>query len=181
MRVYDYDKFEPIELGNLDIQRDWSHALDFMDGIWKMLNQEKYNDMELLYVKQNDHNEIVSRIKEYVLASGKSHSLREFVEQAFKCAGFLVGGWVNMDVWGQPLSSEKETLCVYDYDKNGKVRASYPHTVVRINPKFYRPAEVETLCGNSSLIRKELGWKPKISFDDLVCRMVDWDIKHYEN
>ena len=129
----------PIELGYLDSKRDWSDSRDFMDGIWLMLNQDKP--------------------KEYLLASGESHSIREFVERAFGVVG-LKGEWEGSG------KEEKYTL----HRKHKKI------TLVKINPKFYRPADVNLLLGDSSKIREELGWKPKISFDKLVESMVTWDL-----
>jgi GDPmannose 4,6-dehydratase len=144
--------FSPIELGNLDSKRDWSHAKDFIDGIWKMLNQFE--------------------AKEYVLSSGECHSIREFVELAFKQVG-IDGYWV-----GNGLSEK----FVFDkWIQDGDFGSYNVETVlVSINPKFFRLADVESLHGDSSLARKELNWKPKISFNQLVSIMVDHDIKNYK-
>lgn len=136
--------FSPLELGNIDSKRDWSHAYDFIEGVWIMLNQEKP--------------------KEYILSSGETHSIREFVEKAFKAAGIenvvCDGSGVNEKLWFK--------------DSSGN-----PHILVSINPKFYRPAEVDLLLGDSTPARKELGWSPKISFDKLVERMVSSDIDEF--
>ena len=136
---------KPIELGNVDSKRDWSHAEDFVDGIWKMLNQ--------------------STPKDYVLSSGETHSIREFVELAFKCAGYS-GNWGFIN----GTSTEHETFIIKT--DNELIES------VKINKEFYRPAEVDILLGNSELIRKELGWKPKINFEVLVSRMVENDLKN---
>jgi len=140
--------FTPIELGNIDSKRDWSHAKDFIKGVWMMLNQETP--------------------KEFILSSNETHSIREFVEKAFKVAG-IEGYWVN----GTPVcQSTDPTLEIFGMKQpNG----AYP-ILVSINPKFYRPAEVDLLLGNSDPARKELGWKPEISFDKLVELMVLSDI-----
>lgn len=139
-RIYksigDREKFTPIELGNVNAKRDWSHAADFVKGIWLMLN----NDKPI----------------EYVLSSNETHSIREFVTKAFSVAG-IEGEWT-----GEGLSEQYSS-------KEG--------ILVTINPEFYRPAEVELLLGDSSRIRKELGWKPDYSFNDLVVDMVENDIK----
>lgn len=129
-------KISPIELGNLDAKRDWSDSEDFMTGVWLMLNQDKY------------HN----KINDYVLASGEAHTIREFVEEAFKTAGINI------------INNRSEYIL-----ETGE-------SVVVINPEFYRPAEVNLLLGDSSNIRKELGWKPKSTFKDLVNKMVRSDI-----
>lgn len=144
-----YQTIEPIELGNLDARRDWSHAEDFVDGIWKMLN--------------------ASAPREYVLSSGSTHTVREFVEKAFLAAGALDVDWIKSD------KPEDEFLKAALYIN--RTSAAQTHVVVTINPAFYRPAEVELLLGDSSLARKELGWSPKISFDQLVDRMVKHDLK----
>ena len=140
--------FEPLELGNIEAKRDWSDAEDFVEGVWMMLNQDKYN---LNY----DGNP-----KEYVFSSNETHTIKEFVEKAFHIAG-IHGKWIG----------ENEHI-IYTTENN--------KTLVQINSKFYRPAEVELLLGDSSKARKELNWKPKISFDNLVKKMVIWDIENYK-
>ena len=142
-------KITPIELGNINAKRDWSHAYDFVDGIWKMLNQNEPKD--------------------YVLSSNETHTVREFVEQAFQHAG-IDGSWAYSMSCPEDLPLEQtEVFISKDKEK----------ILVRINPKFYRPAEVELLFGDSSLARKELNWEPKINFDNLVSRMVNHDLKNY--
>jgi GDPmannose 4,6-dehydratase len=133
-------EFEPLELGNIYAKRDWSHAKDFVHGIWLMLNQEEP--------------------KEYILASGETHTVKEFVEKAFNYAG--IDGY-----WGHS-SSDRSELNEEFYSKNNQI-------LVKINPVFYRPAEVDLLLGDSSKARKHLLWSPKISFNDLVKEMVDND------
>lgn len=137
--------FSPIELGNLDAKRDWSHAEDFIEGIWIMLNQEKP--------------------KEYILSSDETHSIREFVEKAFKVVG-IEGHWIHTG------DGRVEDEAFYLQQKDG---IFVPLVVV--NPKFYRPAEVSLLLGDSSEARRELNWSPKNSFEGLVKRMVESDIK----
>ena len=129
----------PIELGNLDAKRDWSDSRDFVEGVWLMLNQDTPKD--------------------YILASGETHSIREFIEKAFAVAG-INGSW-----YGKGLD---------------EVFVTGQQTLVRINPDFYRPAEVDLLLGDSTPIREELGWKPKISFDELVESMVKHDIHEFK-
>jgi GDPmannose 4,6-dehydratase len=138
--------FEALELGNLDSKRDWSHAEDFIKGIWLMLNQEKP--------------------KEYILSSNETHSVREFVEKSFKSAGINEFHWIG--------EKEQECLVLPDYlVLDGYVQSKI---LVKINPKFYRPAEVDLLLGDSTEARNELGWKPENSFDNLIKRMVENDI-----
>ena len=138
--------FESIELGNVKAKRDWSDAEDFVDGIWKMLNQKAPN--------------------EYVLSSNETHTIAEFVWHAFKSAD-IEGAW-----HGQAESAEF-SITTKDAIKYEPVVS----VLVKINPKFYRPAEVELLLGDSSKARKELGWKPETSFEQLVDKMVKNDLK----
>ena len=145
-----YD-FEPIELGNLDAKRDWSHAQDFVEGIWLMLNQETP--------------------KEYLLSSNETHSIREFIELAFDAAG-IKGVWRNF--YETPEAEE------YLLSDNGAIPTKRKVTLVKVNPKFYRPAEVSLLHGDSTAARDELGWKPKNSFHGLVSRMVKSDIENFK-
>ena len=135
--------FKPIELGNLDSKRDWSDSEDFVEGVWLMLNQVEPKD--------------------YVLASGETHSIREFVERGFEYAG-LVGKWKGKGL--------KET-----YNINHKAKDK---TVLKINPEFYRPAEVELLLGNSIPAQQEIGWEPKVSFCNLIKKMVEYDIDNFD-
>ncbi len=137
---YHLDNFKPLELGNVDSKRDWSDAEDFVDGVWLMLNQEEP--------------------REYVLSSNETHTIREFVEEAFNFAGFAIDKckWVGKGVEEEYVHEDK--------------------TLVSINPDFYRPAEVEVLWGDSSEARRNLGWKPKSRFLDLVKKMVDHDLAH---
>lgn len=137
--------FTAIELGNLDSKRDWSHAEDFVRGVWLMLNQ--------------------NTPKEYILSSNETHSVREFVEKSFRCVG-LEG------IWHGNGANEEFSLSV----NSAKLTEAKSSVLVRINPKFYRPAEVEILLGDSSPARRELGWQPQISFDDLVSKMVQNDL-----
>lgn len=139
-------EIQPIELGNINSQRDWSHAKDLVRGIWSMLNLE--------------------RPQEYVLASGETHTIREFVELAFAHAG-IKGNWSFAGTIGNYVPPENEVF-----------RADTGQILMRINPKFYRPAEVDLLLGDPSLARQDLGWTPEISFDMLVKEMVDSDIKN---
>ena len=160
---------KPIELGNVDAKRDWSHAEDFVDAIWRMLNQEKYNE-NLRGIGEFDGIETMMydlsrNIKDYVVASGQTHSIREFVELSFKCAG-LTGNW---DFINGRLP-ENEVFIVEIPQQHCSLES------VKINKSFYRPAEVDVLMGDSGLIRKELGWTPKIQFPDLIRRMVTNDL-----
>mgnify|MGYP001566258506 CR=1 FL=1 len=136
----------PIELGNIHSQRDWSDCEDFVDGVWKMLNQ---NSPE-----------------EFVLSSGETHSIKEFIELAFNEVG-IMGEWFG--------EKEGERLRY----SGPKFLPSDKCNLVIINSKFYRPNEVSLLCGDSTPIRQKLRWSPKTTFTNLVKKMVAADIATY--
>jgi GDPmannose 4,6-dehydratase len=128
---------ETLYLGNLDAQRDWGHARDFVEGMWLILQQDEPDD--------------------YVLATGESHSVREFVEEAFAQTGCRIE-------WHGSGSDEHGVDT-----KSGK-------TLVAIDPRYFRPAEVDRLLGDASKARERLGWRPKHSFAEIVREMVEADI-----
>lgn len=149
-RIYNAIKnnedFQPLELGNIEAKRDWSDAEDFVEGVWMMLNQDKYNS------------NYSGEPKEYIFSSNETHTIKEFAEKAFKYAG-IQGEWLGEGEHVMFISKDKKVL-------------------IQINSKFYRPAEVELLLGDSNKARQELNWKPKISFDNLIQKMVNWDIEN---
>jgi len=175
--------FAPIHLGNLDAKRDWSHANDFMDAIWRMLNQEKFNNALLAKVSgyphymtkedrqgaerhlsiREDVRCLSQHIKEYVVASGQTHTIREFIDVCVQhlqtILNFPACHW-HGDGIDEKLSISSGTN---------------PDLVV-VDAAFYRPADVNLLLGNPSAIVKELGWAPKISFDTLAKRMIEYDL-----
>ena len=125
-----------IELGNMDAKRDWGFAGDFVEGMWRMLQQDKGDD--------------------YVLATNETHTVRSFVENAGKALGMNI-------VWSGEGVNEVGTDTV-----SGK-------QVVKINPSFYRPAEVELLIGDPAKAQDGLGWKRQMSFEGLVEAMAKAD------
>lgn len=127
-----------VYLGNLDAKRDWGHARDYVEGMWLILQQDKPDD--------------------FVLATNETHTVREFVEKAFKVIGVTII-WEGSGV--DEVGKDKDT---------GKIR-------IRINEKYFRPTEVEMLLGDSTKARKVLNWKPKVSFEELVVEMVNADIE----
>jgi GDPmannose 4,6-dehydratase len=159
----------PIELGNIDAKRDWSDAEDMVDAIWRMLNQEKYN-VNFPCSSVNDPNQsfknMVLDLKDYVCSNNETHTIREFIEIAFDEAG-LSGTWyiTNNGLGDDPLTE------VF------RLNSDFSKVLVKINPEFYRPAEVELLLGDSSKIRKDLGWSPKTDFRSLIKKMVANDLK----
>lgn len=133
------DKEEFIELGNLDAKRDWGYAKDYVEGMWLMLQQDKPDD--------------------FVLATGQSHSIREFVEKAFGIVNITIE-WVGEGL--AEVGRDKQT---------GK-------TLVKINPAFFRPAEVDILLGDATKAKEKLGWEPKTDFHTLVEIMMKNTIKN---
>ena len=127
-----------LELGNMDAKRDWGHSQDYVKAMWLMLQQDEPDD--------------------YVVATGVTRTVREFVEIAFKKVGIdIVFEGTGVDEVGK----DKAT---------GKV-------LVKVNPKFFRPAEVELLIGSPKKAEEKLGWKREISFDDMVERMINKDLE----
>ncbi|MDE1170389.1 MAG: GDP-mannose 4,6-dehydratase [Verrucomicrobium sp.] len=116
---------EKLFLGNLDAKRDWGYAKEYVEAMWLMLQQEKPDD--------------------YVIATGETHSVREFLEVAFQHAEL-------------------------DWKKH-----------VEIDPRYYRPAEVELLIGDASKAKRQLGWEPKVKFEELTRLMVDADLEKLRN
>lgn len=151
----------PLELGNLNAKRDWSDAEDCVDAVWRMLNQDRWN---ILWLPTNpstiewtqDRWLLSKHIAEYVVSSGENHTVREFVEEAFRHVG-IDGKWKGTGV------DEK-------FFWNDQI-------IVQINPAFYRLAEVEHLLGDPSKIKEELGWKPTTTFKGLVKKMMDKDLQ----
>jgi GDPmannose 4,6-dehydratase len=110
-----------LRLGNLDAKRDWGHAKDYVEAMWRILQQEKASD--------------------YVIATGETHSVREFCEEAFGCVGL---DWKDF---------------------------------VKVDAKYFRPAEVDLLLGDAGKARRELGWSPKVTFKELAKLMVEADLE----
>jgi GDPmannose 4,6-dehydratase len=145
--IQNNEEFQPLELGNIEAQRDWSDAEDFVEGIWMMLNQDKYN---------KNYN---GSPADYVFSSNETHTIKEFVEKAFAIAG-IKGNWIGEGEHAMYILENKKVL-------------------MQINSKFYRPAEVSLLCGKSDKARNDLGWKPNTSFNDLIKKMVEFDIQNF--
>lgn len=131
-------------LGNLDSKRDWGHAKDYVEAMWLMLQLEQPQD--------------------FVIATGKQYSVRDFVEKAFSVVDIEIE-WVGEGI------HEKGIAKTFKYPHlNGK-------ELIAIDPRYFRPTEVETLLGDANKAREILGWEPKISFEELVEEMVLSDLK----
>lgn len=163
--MFNGEKFEPMKLGNMSSQRDWSYSPDFVDAVWRMLNQEVYNiklKESLVSQPVDSWKNLVSNLKEYVCASGETHTVAEFVSLAFEAAGIDVSLQKDGDDW----SNAKFVLTL-----NPEI------VVAEVDPKFFRPAEVELLLGDSSKLREDLNWQPHCDFKTLVEKMVNNQIK----
>lgn len=125
-------------LGNLDAKRDWGHAEDYVEAMWRILQHDRPDD--------------------FVVATGETHSVREFASLAFKEAG------LELEWHGKGL------------DEKG-VEAGTGRVLVEVDPRYFRPTEVELLLGDPSKAERELGWKRRVSFEDLVRRMVRYDME----
>ena len=131
-----------IELGNLDSKRDWGYSKEYVKAMWLMLQQDKPND--------------------YVIATGETHTIREFIEESFK--------HININIQWQGSNEEE-----IGFDpKTNKVW-------IKINPKFFRPTEVDVLQGDASKAEAELGWKPNVKFKELVKIMMEHDCGDFTN
>lgn len=127
---------EKLYIGNLNAKRDWGYAPEYCEGMWRILQHHKSDD--------------------YVLATGETHTVREFCEKAFQ----------ELDIcleWSGKEENEKGID-----KKTGKV-------LVEVDPNYYRPTEVDMLIGDASKAKKELGWEPKVTFDELIKIMIEYD------
>ncbi|KAF8645816.1 hypothetical protein AX16_007559 [Volvariella volvacea WC 439] len=135
-------KQQCLYLGNLDAQRDWGHARDYVEGMWLMLQQPLAED--------------------FVIATGETHYVREFVEKSF--------GILDIQLEWRGSGVDEHAIDT----KTGK-------TVVKVDPRYFRPAEVDILLGNPAKAERVLGWKRKVDFDTLVREMVEADLQAAAN
>ena len=127
-------------LGNLDAKRDWGHARDYVEGMWRMLQQDEPDD--------------------YVLATNETHSVREFVEKAFGYAGVTIK-------WKGPKGTT---------DEIGVEEGNEDRVLVKVDPEYFRPTEVELLLGDATKAKNKLGWESSTPFEQLVKEMVECDM-----
>ena len=141
-------------LGNLEAKRDWGYAGDYVEAMFLMLQQEKPED--------------------FVIATGKSHSVREFVSLAFAHVG------IEIDWHGQELNEKGIIRSLSSNLQPPAFNLKVGDILIEIDSRYFRPTEVEGLLGNASKARAKLGWRPKILFKELVTLMVDSDLKELE-
>jgi GDPmannose 4,6-dehydratase len=135
------NKQKALFLGNLDAKRDWGHARDYVEGMWRMLQQDEAAD--------------------YVLATGETHTVREFVEKSFACVDITIK-------WKGPAGTVEEV---------GVDAADESRVLVHVDPRYFRPTEVELLLGDPTKALKSFGWSSSTPFDALIKEMVDSDLK----
>jgi GDPmannose 4,6-dehydratase len=160
-------------LGNLDAKRDWGHARDFVEAQWLMLQQDKPEDL--------------------VIATGEQHSVREFVDAAANKLGIRLR-WKGKGVNEVGIIKSFDASRLSTHDVQGGTSAASAggagvaasrapkvgDTIVRVDPRYFRPTEVDSLLGDARKARRKLGWKPKIKFRDLVREMAEEDLKAAE-
>jgi GDPmannose 4,6-dehydratase len=142
-------------IGNIDARRDWGHAKDYVEAMWLMLRQNKPAD--------------------FVVATGKQYSVKQFIEEAARYAG------ITLKWSGKGLSARGVVASIFRPDSAsgvtpGFVRVKKGDVIVRVDPAHFRPAEVETLLGDPAKARRQLGWKPKVGFRELVREMMASDL-----
>lgn len=141
-------KQKKLYLGNLNAKRDWGFAPEYVEAMWLMLQQPEPDD--------------------YVIGTGESHSVREFVEKAFLYAG------IEIEWKGQGL---EEKGIVKSIDERRVKTVNPGDIIIEIDPKYFRPTEVEHLKADITKARRKLGWEPRTTFDELIMIMVDYDMK----
>lgn len=153
-------KSEALILGNLDAKRDWGYAPEYCEGMWTIMQHEMADD--------------------FVLATGETHSVREFVEKTFACLGIEIG-------WRGTGENESGVITSINGDilsektRTGEKLVKENQTVVQISPAYFRPTEVDLLIGDASKAEKTLGWKAQTKFDRLVEIMIDADLEFTRN
>ena len=141
-----FGKQKKLLIGNLDAKRDWGHAKDYVEMMWLILQQEIPDD--------------------YVIATGETHTVRDFIIKAFKCIG------VGIQFEGNGLNEKAKVKSLNNTNYNFKIN----QIVVEVDGRYFRPAEVDILIGDPSKAKNDLGWKAKTSFLDLISEMMDNDM-----
>ncbi|VAX07329.1 GDP-mannose 4,6-dehydratase [hydrothermal vent metagenome] len=138
---------ECLYLGNLSAKRDWGHAKDYIEMQWLMLQQDKPED--------------------YVIATGVQYSVRDFVSASAKKLGIIIR-------WDGDGENEKGII---ESIANDDIKAKSGDVIINVDPRYYRPAEVETLLGDATKAKNQLGWEPRTTFDELVAEMTHKDLE----
>jgi GDPmannose 4,6-dehydratase len=148
-------------LGNMDAKRDWGHARDFVEAQWLMLQQKQPED--------------------FVIATGKQYSVRDFVDAAAREFGITLR-WKGKGIKEVGIADtvKAPSPLVGEGRGEGGSRVRPGTVIVRVDPRYFRPTEVETLLGDPAKARKKLGWKPKVTFKELVAEMMREDLKSAE-
>ncbi|NOT74608.1 MAG: GDP-mannose 4,6-dehydratase [Cyclobacteriaceae bacterium] len=141
---------DKIFLGNLDAERDWGHAKDYVEVMWRMLQAPVAED--------------------FVVATGKKTSVRDFCKMAFEAAGIIVSF---------KGKGEKE-IGIVESIKNSEIKLNIGQTVIEIDPRYYRPTEVELLIGDATKAKEKLGWVPRTTLPELVNEMVAADLELFK-
>ena len=139
---------ETVYMGNLDAQRDWGHAKDYVEAMWLMLQQEEAED--------------------FVIATGVTTSIRTFIEKAFDQVG--------VELAWEGTGTDETAVVKRAMNPDHPVQEG--QVVVRIDPKYYRPTEVDLLIGDAGKAQQKLGWTPRIELDELVASMIEEDLKY---
>jgi GDPmannose 4,6-dehydratase len=151
---------EKLVLGNLEAKRDWGYAPEYCEGMWRIMQHDVADD--------------------FVLATGETHSVREFVEKTFEYLGVRIG-------WHGTGEAERGLIAAVDRDvlrektRAGEIFVEENQTVVEVSPSYYRPTEVDLLIGDSSKAEKILGWKAGTKFDQLIKIMIEADLLFAQN
>ena len=144
-----YGLQKTLYLGNLDSKRDWGHAKDYIEGMWKMLQYHKAED--------------------FVLATGKSYSIRDFLVKAFNEVG------ISIKFTGKGINE-----CGIVNENNGNAKVNIGQEIIKIDSRYFRPTEVEILTGDATKAKKLLKWTPKYSFENLISEMVKEDLENFK-
>lgn len=143
-----------VYLGNIDAKRDWGHAKDYVEMQWMMLQQDQPED--------------------FVIATGKQYSVRDFVNTAAAELGIYLE-WEGRGVEETGIVDTVEQIKGKTFDASGHIKPG--DVMVRVDPRYFRPTEVETLLGDPQKAKEKLGWVPKISFEELVAEMIEYDME----
>jgi GDPmannose 4,6-dehydratase len=153
-------KAKTLVLGNLDAKRDWGYAPEYCEGMWRILQNEKADD--------------------FVLATGETHSVREFVEKTFNYFGIEIV-WQGGDENERGIINFIDEALLKERTKINEVYLQNGEEIVQISPAYFRPTEVELLIGDSTKAEKQLGWKAATNFEELVKIMIAADVEFIRN